>query len=720
MQKVYKLTPPPPEKRATSITVRLLRAVTITILSITAFICAVIGVQLYKKNIVQFNEFTSQQFFNIEKSINIFIQNGKNTVRMLAEYPAVKNADETIYNYTGERKDVVYTHNGKTEQDITELFVLTEKNYEEFKEIYLGTKWGGSVSSWAEEEAEGYDPRNRAWYKDAAAANGEIIMTPVYISTDGSPVITLAQTVKDTKGSFLGCIGLDINLTDLNSFINGIRIGDTGYCMLVQNDGMILADAKHSNFNFKTLKGTNIPAFSAIEKTESGSVFISLDGKNHKAYIFPIPELGWKFVVLIEQTEVLSLFYTLLQNMIFIGILMFVLYFTLALIFSRSLKRYLKRLETVFGKIADGDLTDSIRINRNDEIGRLMSHFNTAIKNMRSMLGILKEEAGKMGAVGSDLSSAMEETAASIRQISGNVLSVKERAMVQASAVTETIAAGEQINGQLNKLVGCIKTQGENITHSSAVITRMAENTVQINRTLEENNELIKTVYGQTKLGKEGARSANEVVKQIAEKSESLLEASQIIQNIASQTNLLAMNAAIEAAHAGESGKGFAVVADEIRKLAEESNMQGKQIGVVIKESTEIIGRLTETGTRAEKTFIDVYESVSKISEKEDSVMQVMHEQEENGLKVLEAIKTINEVTEEVRAGSSEMLEGGKQIAAEMQKLAEITLETTGSMNEIASGAVQINNAVQEVNEITQKNKRSIESLSAEVGKFKV
>jgi len=265
-----------------------------------------------------------------------------------------------------------------------------------------------------------------------------------------------------------------------------------------------------------------------------------------------------------------------------------------------------------------------------------------------------------------------------------------------------------------------IEMQTENINESSALITNMAENTVRISKTLGENNTLIKTVYEKTKLGKDGSRTANEVVTQIAEKSESLLEASQVIQNIANQTNLLAMNAAIEAAHAGESGKGFAVVADEIRKLAEESNTRGKQIGVVIKESTEIIAHLTEAGAQAENTFIDVYESVSKISEKEDSIMQVMYEQEANGKQVLDAIKKIHEITGEVSAGSAEMMEGGSQIAHEMHKLADITRETTDNMNEIASGAEQITNAVEEVNEITQKNKASIENLTAEVGKFKL
>lgn len=710
-------------KKSTSITVRLLRAITITIISIVAVICAVVGFQLYKKNIAQFDEFTAQQFSNIERSINLFIRNGKNTVTMLAENPTVKNADETLYNYTGERKDIVYTHNGKTEQDITALFVRMDKNYEEFKEIYMGTRWGGFVSSLSEEDEQGFDPRTRPWYKAAAAANGEVIITPVYISTistGGSPVVALAQAIKDPKGSFLGCIGLDLDLTDLASRVSSIRIGKTGYCMLMQNDGLILADPKHTDYNLKTLKETDIPAFNEIDKMKEGSAFIMLDGKTWKVSVFSLPEVNWKVALFIEQNEILSLFYTLLKNMILIGLFMFVLYFTLAFIFAGALKRYFKRLEIVFGKIASGDLTDRLAVKKNNEVGRIMMNLNTAIENNHTMICLLKDEADKMNSIGSQLSSSMEETAAAIKQIGENVKGVKEKAMSQAAGVTETVATVEQINGRLSRLVSSIEMQTESINESSVVITRMAENTVKIAKTLDQNNELIKTVYGQTKVGKDGARTANEIVKQIAEKSASLLEASQIIQNIASQTNLLAMNAAIEAAHAGESGKGFAVVADEIRKLAEGSNLQGKQIAAVIKETTEIIHNITEAGSRAEKTFIDVYNLVSQISEKEDSILEVMREQEENGKHVLDAIKRINDVTSEIDSASAEMLEGGNQIGQEMQKLAEITLETTDSMNEIASGADQITIAVKEVSDITQKNKASIENLSNEVSKFKV
>ena len=708
-------------KKALSIRFRLLRAITITIISIISFISAVVGYELYKRNTAQFNSFTSQQYSNIRKSIDIFIQNGKNVVTMLASHPAVLGADETIYNYTieAQKSGRIYTHDGKTEQELVTLFRAVEGSFTEFQDVYMGTRWGGIASSWTGEDELGYDPRQRPWYKQAVEANGDIVITPVYIATDNTPVVAVAKAVKDSNGALLGCIGIDINLTDLTSFISSVKIGKTGYCMLIQDDGMILATANHSSFISKNLSDVDA-AFAKITQKKEGSTAITLDGKNREAYIFPLPELGWKLIIIVEQNEILSLFYALVRIMVLIGLLMFVIYFTLAIIASRALRRYFTRLETLLGKIAAGDLTDRVKVKRNDEIGRLMTHLNMATEHSHTMLTTLKEEADKMMAIGSDLSSNMEETAAAVKEISSNAAIVKEKALMQAAGVTETAVTSEQIQGKLNLLVEGITTQSENITQSSALITNTAENMLRVNKILSQNDGLIKDVYDQMRNGKDGVSTANNFVKQVAERSEALLEASQIIQNIASQTNLLAMNAAIEAAHAGESGKGFAVVADEIRKLAEESNMQGKQIGAVIKESTEIIAQVSKAGMQAEKTFIDVYELISQISEKEDTIVDLMHEQEENGTRVLSAIETINQITKNVSAASVEMLEGGKQIAAEMQKLADITRETTDNMTEIASGAEQITNAIGEVVSITEQNKTSIDHLAQEVGKFKI
>ncbi|MGP1594634.1 MAG: cache domain-containing protein, partial [Treponema sp.] len=217
-------------KKATSIQFRFLRAIIITIVSIIGFISTVVGYELYKKNGEQFDEFTAQQFFNIEKSINIFIQNGKNVVTMLASNPIVQSADETIYNYTTEaqKSGIVYTHTGKTEQALVTLFRAVEESFMEFQDVYMGTRWGGIASSWTGEDEPGYDPRQRPWYKQAVEANGNSVITPVYVATDGSPTVAVVQAVKDSNGSVLGCVGIDVNLTDLTSFISSVRTGNTG------------------------------------------------------------------------------------------------------------------------------------------------------------------------------------------------------------------------------------------------------------------------------------------------------------------------------------------------------------------------------------------------------------------------------------------------------------------------------------------------------------
>ena len=370
--------------------------------------------------------------------------------------------------------------------------------------------------------------------------------------------------------------------------------------------------------------------------------------------------------------------------------------------------------------MAAGDLTGRFFIKKNDEIGSLMIDFNTTMDKVAAMVNSLIRESKTMQHVGDDLFNNMAETASAINEISANVESIKRQAKTQAESVQKTGNVVENIIEQIQQLDREIAVQAGAVSQSSSSVEEMAANITTITQTLEKNNNLIKEMYSMTIDGKNGAKTANSVVKQIAERSDALLEASVIIQNIASQTNLLAMNAAIEAAHAGETGKGFAVVADEIRKLAEESNEQGKQIGGVLKESIEIIHTLIAAGDGAEKTFEKVYELATQISDQEDFITRSMVEQMNANKEVLVAIKDINTSTNTVQSGSSEMLSGSGEVAREMNKLDGLTQVITNSMDEMSAGAIQINNAVVEVNDLVQKNKESIGILVNKVKEFKV
>ena len=705
-----------------SIRTKMIFAVMLTVSVLVVCACLIVGSQMNRINTEQFHRFMEQQLSVVAQTVRSVIQNAEHAVGSLADHPLIKGADDTLHDYSEETKAVLIkdTRKSKTERDLVELFTLIEKNYPEFAEVYLGTKWGGYATSSQGSMQAGYDPRKRSWYRQAFEAGGKTIVTSAYQSTIGEPVICVSKKIVSDNGDDVGCMSIEVSLSDLTDFISNISLGKTGYVMLVQGDGTVLADPKHADLNFKTLAESGIGAFARFADAGDGPMTAEFDGKKWDAHVYSMKDVGWKIIACIERAEISDSVYGFIRNIALVGAGMCVIFFVLLLVLSGQLLAFFDKLHGIFSKIASGDITGRVAYKGKDEIGNLIRYFNQTMDNMALMFGSLRRESETMKEIGETLSADMAESASAVHEITANIEGVKQQVQTQAASVTETASTIDSILRVIQSVNASVEAQAKCVESSSAAVEQMIANIDSIGKVFEENNKTIQDLYKQSVNGKEGAAKANEIVSKVAEQSGLLMEASQVIQNIASQTNLLAMNAAIEAAHAGESGKGFAVVAAEIRKLAEESNIQGKQIGAVIKESTEIIEQVSQAGMQAEKTFADVYDLISRISEKEDSIVNLMREQEENGTQILSAIKTITAVTQGVKSASEEMLEGGEQIAEEMKKLAAITQETTDSMTEITSGAEQITSAVEEVTCITAQNATSIAHLAEEVGKFKI
>jgi methyl-accepting chemotaxis protein len=248
----------------------------------------------------------------------------------------------------------------------------------------------------------------------------------------------------------------------------------------------------------------------------------------------------------------------------------------------------------------------------------------------------------------------------------------------------------------------------------------MIANINSVTNTLVKNDENVKVLMGASEVGKKGLQEVVEDIKEIARESESLLEINSVMENIASQTNLLSMNAAIEAAHAGESGKGFSVVAEEIRKLAESSSGQSKTISDVLKKIKSSIDKIAQSTEAVLNKFGAIDGAVRTVAEQEESIRNAMEEQSQGSKQILDAIGQLGDITRQVKDGSLEMLKGSNEVIREGKNLNKVTTEITGSMKEMAKDAMAINSTVVQVSELSGKNHGGINTLMNEVSRFKV
>ena len=573
---------------------------------------------------------------------------------------------------------------------------------------------------------------NYDWFK-ASIAGKDFLSEPFISAVNGKFIMTISVPLYDDNHRIIGVLAAAIDAKRLSMLIEDIVVGQTGYCYILGLTGTTIA---HKNFDLVTSQDnilnnaktnnelTSLATFTqhALEIDESELGYYEYKGEKFIASYATIKITDWTVILRAPVHEFMGTVKSLRITMIGIGVIILVVSLIIVYFVACAMVKPVQTVVSALQNIAqgEGDLTVRLPIHGNDEVTDLSEYFNETITKIGASIQQVGVNSSTMEEIGNELASNMTETASAVNEISANIDGVKQQAMTQAASVTETAATVEEIVRTIKQLNNNIETQAASVAQSSSSVEQMVANIVSIGQTLGKTDDVIKNLTTATGDGKATLVTSNTVTQKIAEESGSLMEASSVIQHIASQTNLLAMNAAIEAAHAGEAGKGFAVVADEIRKLAEESSTQGKTITTTLKTLSGEIETLSSSSKTVEEKFNAIFNLAEQVKEMSDRLTEAMREQENGSKEVLTAIKSINTVTTEVQAGSEEMLKGGEGVAEEMQKLDSLTRVITESMNEMASGAIQINNAVQEVSEITQKNKRSIESLAEEVSKFKV
>ena len=384
------------------------------------------------------------------------------------------------------------------------------------------------------------------------------------------------------------------------------------------------------------------------------------------------------------------------------------------------------KLQTDFlkGKIKElgtgnADLTKQITLNNFDEFGDMSAGFNIFIIRLRQSIVEVKKSSNSSIEVMKTLNDLVTESTKIIKKINKETTDISANTNNQAIGITEMSATIEEILSKLKSLTTVIIKQSDQVSESSASITQMISNTSSVNTEIKDMAEQFKALKKSIDENKAMISKINQSLLTVSEDSKKMFDINGVINQIASQTNLLAMNAAIEAAHAGNAGKGFAVVADEIRKLSEQSTIQSKEIEKTLKAiKAEIDGTVNLSNGIVQS--LDKTISIVSITDKQQlSIKDSMAEQGNSGQQILKSLTMINQVTSEVKDGSIEMQSGAKTMHEEIIKIKDASISIQETMSEISKEAEQLEAHMNSVLEESERTRENVETVTNQVNTFK-
>lgn len=567
---------------------------------------------------------------------------------------------------------------------------------------------------------------NKDWFRAFYQSGLEYFLSTIYISpTRNVPVFAIVTKIPSTQAQGAGFICTEIKLAKLSLIAGRITIGDEGYGWIAEGTGTIVAHPDQSVVFNKTVEDVapGISSKIALIKKDSDVIMHEyFDGTKKNLVFYSRLEgtQGWGFAITIDKRKFFAQQNFINTSLVSVFSICVVIMLLVGFLVGHTTVKPIKKTQKAFEQLSSGnaDLTAQIESKSHDEIGNLVKSFNQFVKKLHAIVVNLKEEQTKLSGLSKTLQMSSDETQKIANGISKTIDGVKLAADKQNQFINDSSAGVNQINANIESLDSLIENQAASIIEASASIEQMVQNIASVSSSMDKmSREFGKSI----KVSVSGRDSLVDIVNrlnQVVEGSRVMLNVNKTISKIAAQTNLLAMNAAIEAAHAGEAGAGFSVVADEIRTLAESSAMQSKliakELGAIQKEIIEV----DKTSRESKLVFEDLADQISQTENLVSEIQQALQEQNEGSQQILAALKEMNSITEEVRTGAGEMRNGSREIILSMSNVQKATSSISESMQDLELGSKDLAEKAQIFASVTEETSRSVAHMDESIGEF--
>ena len=703
-------------KKKTSLSAKLIAAFMAAILG-SVLICALLTHSKVESVLNSNMQLTSEQTLNsamtslqtYEKTISIPVDllTRKDSIKQLLLEP--ENYDKYIDNVNDELVAACKVVNGSVR-------------------AYYALNDGRTITGWVKYEADGSktamntvenkDLSGKEWYTACQGRKAKVnsifsyITAPYVDEETGEQIITVCQEVK-YKDVVQGVVAMDIDASALADYVENIRLLNTGFVMLVDEQGNIVVDSESNTFADGTVADLEFfaPLTEELDKLEEqkaqleenedpaaddivlqASYTMRAEGRDCAITAMTDRITGWRLLGCISDQENQKNLININIGTLMAGVIGLIFGCVIAVLTALSFNREIKKLQNATHRVAGGDFSEKIKVTRSDEFGVLETNFNGMMDDVSGLIHAVEDKSNHILEVAGGISEVAGNTKTTIEQVTQAIDSVAQGAVKQAESTQEANTEVEHLKNSLDE--------------TKEYVSGMNGMTEKANEVSTEGIESVKDLIEKSGKTAEKSKVSLEVMNEMVESIDKIFYISDTIADITSQTNLLSLNASIEAARAGEMGKGFAVVADEIRKLADESKESTDEIKKIITEITEKSKLVESTMQENEVLQTEQQEAINRTEEIFGEIMK--------------QIEMLGSGMERINALNDTMSANKDLVVDKMGTIASVSEQSAAATEEVNASTEQVNVTMEEISEHTETLQAIAKDLMETINRFKL